>query len=129
VLSGRANCRATRRTGALSQACPTASSARAEYRTPLEIVGETGVLRADDALSVEQPIEIELSRVSGIVEKEIVSNADAYARQVDTFSAAIEGSAKFRAGGEEGWQNQEVLDAAYRSLKSGKAESVPLVEH
>jgi len=104
-------------------------SARAEYRTPLEIVGETGVLRADDALSVEQPIEIELSRGGSIVEKEIVSNADAYARQVDTFSAAIEGSAKFPAAGEEGWQNQEVLDAAYRSLKSGKAESVPLVEH
>ena len=104
-------------------------SARAEYRTPLEIVGETGVLRADDALSVEQPIEIELSRGGGIVEKEIVSNADAYARQVDTFSAAIEGSAEFPAAGEEGWQNQEVLDSAYRSLKSGKAESVPLVEH
>jgi len=32
------------------------------------------------------------------------------------------------APGEDGWQNQEVLDAAYRSLKSGKAETVPLVE-
>jgi predicted dehydrogenase len=103
-------------------------SARAEYRTPLEIVGEAGVLRAEDAFSVERPIEIELRRSGSVVEKEMVSNSDAYARQVDMFSAAIEGNAEFPVPGEEGWQDQEVLDAAYRSLKSGKAESVPLIE-
>ena len=103
-------------------------SARAEYRTPLEIVGETGILRAEDAFSVEQPIEIELRRGGSVVEKEIVSNADAYARQVDMFSAAIEEDSEFPVPGEEGWQNQEVLDAAYRSVKNGKAESVPLIE-
>ena len=103
-------------------------SARAEYRTPLEIVGETGVLRAEDAFSVEQPIEIEFRRGGSFVEKEMVSNTGAYARQVDMFSAAIEGKSEFPVIGEEGWQNQEVLDAAYRSLKSGKAESVPLIE-
>ncbi len=57
-----------------------------------------------------------------------MSNADAYARQVDKFSAAIEGNAEFPVPGEEGWQNQEVMDVAYRSLKSGKAESVTLIE-
>jgi predicted dehydrogenase len=103
-------------------------STRAEYRTPLEIVGETGVLRAEDAFSVERPIEIEFCRGGNVVEKEMVSNADAYARQVDMFSAAIEGNREFPVPGEEGWQNQEVLDAAYRSLKGGKAEAVPLVE-
>jgi predicted dehydrogenase len=103
-------------------------STRAEYRTPLEIVGDTGVLRAEDAFSVERPIEIEFRRGGGVIEKEVVSNADAYARQVDMFSSAIEGNAEFPVPGEEGWQNQEVLDAAYRSLKSGKAETVPLVE-
>ena len=102
-------------------------SARAEYRTPLEIVGETGVVRAEDAFSVERPIEIEFRRGGSVVEKEMVSNADAYARQADMFSAAIQGSSEFPVPGEEGWQNQEVLDAAYRSLKSGKAESVPLI--
>lgn len=76
----------------------------------------------------KRPIEIELRRGGSVVEKEIVSNADAYARQVDMFSAAIEGNSEFLVPGEEGWQNQEVLDAAYRSLKSGKAESVPLIE-
>jgi hypothetical protein len=29
--------------------------------------------------------------------------------------------------GEEGWQNQEILDAAYRSMQSGRAEDVPRV--
>jgi predicted dehydrogenase len=103
-------------------------SSRAEYRTPVEIVGEAGVLRAEDAFSVERPIEIELRRGGSVVEKEVVSNADAYARQVDMFSAAIEGNSEFPVPGEEGWQNQEVLDAAYRSLKSGKAEIVPPIE-
>jgi len=103
-------------------------SARAEYRTPLEIVGEIGVLRAEDAFSVEQPIEIEFRRGGSVVEKQMVSNTGAYARQVDMFSAAIEGKSEFPVPGEDGWQNQEVLDAAYRSLKSGKAESVPLIK-
>ena len=103
-------------------------STRAEYRTPLEIVGETGVLRAEDAFSVERPIELEFRRGGSVVEKEMVSNADAYAGQVDMFSAAIEGRGEFTVPGEEGWQNQEVLDAAYRSLKSGKSETVPLIE-
>jgi len=103
-------------------------SIRAEYRTPLEIVGEKGVLRADDAFNVERPIEIELRRGGSVVEKETVSNGDAYARQVDMFSGAIEGENEFAAIGEEGWQNQEILDAAYRSLKSGRAEAVRLVD-
>jgi len=103
-------------------------STRAEYRTPLEIVGVSGSLHADDALSVERPITLELHRGGTVVEQETLSNADAYARQVDAFAAAIEGEAEFPVPGEEGWQNQEVLDAAYRSLKSGTAEAVPVVE-
>jgi hypothetical protein len=47
-------------------------------------------LCADDALSVERPITLELR---GSVEQETVSNADACARQVDAFSATIEGEA------------------------------------
>src|SRR3984893_4358857 len=33
-------------------------SFRAHYRTPLEIVGNAGVLRADDALNVERPVKL-----------------------------------------------------------------------
>jgi predicted dehydrogenase len=102
-------------------------SFRAEYRTPLELVGETGVLRADDALNVERPIRLELLRASSLVETHEVSNRLAYAKQVDAFAAALEGKSKFPVPGEEGWQNQEILDAAYRSLKSGKTEEITQV--
>lgn len=102
-------------------------STRAEYRTPMEIVGEGGVLRAEDGLNVERPINLELRRGGLVVESETVSNQRAYAAQVDSFADAVEGKAPFPVPGEEGWQNQEVLDAAYRSLRSGKAEDVALV--
>jgi 1,5-anhydro-D-fructose reductase (1,5-anhydro-D-mannitol-forming) len=99
-------------------------SKRVAYRTPIEIVGEAGTLRADDGLSVERPVRLELLR-NGVAETEEVTNEMAYARQVDAFAAAVEGRAKFAAPAEEGWRNQLVLDAAYRSLKTGKAERVP----
>ena len=98
-------------------------SFRSAYRTPLELVGETGVLRGDDVLNVERPITLELRRSGSVTETENVSNHYAYARQVDAF-AALEGNAKFPVPGEEGWQNQLILDAAYRGLKSGTVEEV-----
>jgi predicted dehydrogenase len=104
-----------------------AVSFRAEYRTPLEIVSEAGVLRADDGLNVERPIHLELRRGGSVVETETVTNASAYTRQVDAFADAVEGKCEFPVPGEEGWQNQEILDAAYRSMRSGKAEDVRLV--
>jgi 1,5-anhydro-D-fructose reductase (1,5-anhydro-D-mannitol-forming) len=102
-------------------------STRADYRTPIEFVGENGVLRADDGLTVDRPITLNLRRNGSIVESEVISNQYAYARQVDMFAAAVRGEATFPVPGEEGWQNQEVLDAALRSLKSGKAEEVARV--
>ena len=101
-------------------------STRAEYRTPLEIVGDTGALRADHAFNVERPIQLELWREGKLVAQEFVSNHLAYARQVDSFAAAIEGREVFPVPGEEGWRNQILLDAAYRSLASGKSEDVPI---
>jgi predicted dehydrogenase len=98
-------------------------SYRADYRTPLELVGEDGVLRANDGLNVERPITLELLR-GGAVETETVSNKLAYARQVDAFAGAVEGKEKFPVPGEEGWKNQEILDAVYRSIKSGRFEEV-----
>jgi predicted dehydrogenase len=101
-------------------------STRAQYRTPLEIVGDAGVLWADDALNVERPVKLELWRDGQRVAEETVSNQLAYARQVDSFAAAIEGRELFPVPGQEGWQNQIFLDAAYRSLSSGKSEEVPI---
>jgi predicted dehydrogenase len=103
-------------------------SFRAEYRTPLELVGESGVLRADDGLNVEKPIDLQLWRGGTVIETETVSNRLAYARQVDVFAAAVEGKLRFPVPGEEGWQNQEILDAAYRSMKSGRTEEVRRIE-
>jgi len=104
-----------------------AVSFRAAYRTPLELVGDAGVLRADDGLSVEKPIRLEFVRNGETVETEMLSNRQAYTRQVESFAAAVEGKAEFAAPGEEGWKNQEILDAAYRSMKTGQAEAVRLV--
>jgi predicted dehydrogenase len=99
-------------------------SFRAEYRTPLEIVGDGGVLLADNAFSVDNPVQLELRRGQAAVEVHTVSNASAYTRQVEAFAAAVEGKANFPVPGEEGWRNQLILDAAYRSIRSGHAEDV-----
>jgi 1,5-anhydro-D-fructose reductase (1,5-anhydro-D-mannitol-forming) len=103
-------------------------SFRAEYRTPIEIVGENGVLRADDGLTVDKPINLQLRRNASVVRTDLVSNQYAYARQVDMFADAVEGRSTFAVPGEEGWQNQEILDSAYRSIRSGKTEPVAQVE-
>ena len=95
-----------------------------EYRTPMEFVGEGGTLFANDGLTVDRPVQLELRRGGKIVESETISNHLAYAHQVDAFAAAVEGKSKFPVPGEEGWQNQAILDAAFRSLKSSKAEMV-----
>jgi predicted dehydrogenase len=58
------------------------------------------------------------------VETKTASNQMVYALQVDAFADAVEGKAQYPIPGEEGWQNQEVLDAALRSVTSGKAEAV-----
>jgi 1,5-anhydro-D-fructose reductase (1,5-anhydro-D-mannitol-forming) len=102
-------------------------SFRTDYRTPMEIVGDGGVLRADDALTVDRPLEIQLSRRKQVVEHETISNHLAYALQVDAFADWMEARAEFPAPGEEGWQNQEILDAALRSVASGKTQWVPQV--
>jgi 1,5-anhydro-D-fructose reductase (1,5-anhydro-D-mannitol-forming) len=102
-------------------------SYRAEYRTPLEIMGDAGALWADDALNVEHPIEIQWRRGKEVVQRGTASNRLSYALQVDAFADWVAGKAKFPAPGEEGWQNQEILDAALRSIKSGRAEAVPRV--
>ena len=99
-------------------------SFRAGYRTPFELVGEHGVLGGEDVLTVDRPITLALRRAGSVAETATISNQNAYAKQVDAFAAAVEGTAKFPVPGEEGWQNQLILDAAYRGIKSGRAEEV-----
>ncbi len=102
-------------------------STRAGYRTPLEVIGERGVLQADDAFTVEHPIELRLRQDEKTATK-TVTNSEAYARQVDAFAVAVRGESAFPAPGVEGWRNQEILDAAYRSVKSGRTEDVAQID-
>jgi len=102
-------------------------STRVQYRTPIEIVGDQGALRGMDALNVERPIQLQLLKGGAVVETEEVFNQHAYTRQVDEFAAALEDKTPFAVPGEQGWQNQVILDAAYRSVKSGKSEKVQSV--
>jgi predicted dehydrogenase len=99
-------------------------STRAEYRTPLEFVGTEGVLRAEYALNVEFPLRMELVKGGQIVDSEEILNEAVYAKQVDAFSAAVLQKAPFPVRGEEGARNQAILDAAYRSARTGQAESI-----
>lgn len=99
----------------------------AEYRTPFELVGEFGTVRAEDALTVEHPVEVETRIKAKDGKREKLSNHLAYIKQVDAFADAIEGKAQFPCSGEDGWQNQEILDAALRSIQSGRTEDVPRV--
>jgi 1,5-anhydro-D-fructose reductase (1,5-anhydro-D-mannitol-forming) len=93
-------------------------SARSEYRTPLWIAGDRGLVGAEDALTVEHPITLQLKPAGGEPVTEQVSNESAYADQVDAFALSIEQGVPFAAPGIEGLRNQQVLDAAYRSIDS-----------
>lgn len=101
-------------------------SMRARYRTPLELIGEAGEVFADDALTVEHPVVVELRKGEDVARKE-ASNHLAYARQVDAFAATIEKGIPFPSPGENGWQNQVILDAAFQSARNGCTVTVPMV--
>jgi 1,5-anhydro-D-fructose reductase (1,5-anhydro-D-mannitol-forming) len=99
-------------------------SARSPYQTLLEIVGETGVLSGLNSLNVEHPFGVELRREFDVLERRELSNARAYANQVDAFAMAIEQRRDFEIPGEEGLKNQLILDAAFRSAKGGRTEAL-----
>jgi predicted dehydrogenase len=98
-------------------------SYRSPYQTPVEIVGTEGTIRALDGLTVDHPIVIEVQKGSDF-QREELTNYDTYSRQVDSFSAAFEKKAEFPVPAVEGLQNQRILDAFYRSSKSGREEQV-----
>src|SRR5271165_2659124 len=97
-------------------------SARAPYQTLLEVIGDEGILSAVNALNVEHPITLELRRGFEVVEKREVHNERAYTTQVEAFADAVESGRPLEIPGEEGLQNQLILDAIFRSVKSGKTE-------
>jgi 1,5-anhydro-D-fructose reductase (1,5-anhydro-D-mannitol-forming) len=92
-------------------------SFRAPYRTIIDLTGTEGSIVARDGLNVDWPVTVEIRTSSG-VRKEEMSNASAYARQVDAFSATIESGSEFPATAEDGLQNQRILDALYLSSRT-----------
>ncbi|HVH86036.1 MAG TPA: Gfo/Idh/MocA family oxidoreductase [Terriglobales bacterium] len=99
-------------------------STRAEYRTPLWITCDGGVVGAEDALTVDHEIELQTKPIGGQIVREQVSNDGSYADQVDAFALSMEKGIPFLVPGVEGLKNQQVLDAAYRSIKTGTREGL-----
>jgi predicted dehydrogenase len=99
-------------------------SFRAQYRTLIEVVGEEGVLTAESGLTVDRPVTIVHHAGGNVLAEEVLSNNDAYSRMLDSFSAAAEGTGTFASTGEDGVQNQRILDAAFRSWHSGCRERI-----
>ena len=99
-------------------------SFRSPYRSLVEIVGETGVIRSENGLTVTGTVDVQLMQSGKVLDSRQVTNADAYCRMLDGFSDAIEGRGNYRAPGEDGLNNQRVLDAAYASWQSGRKEVI-----
>ena len=100
------------------------ASARAPYRTLVEIMGSDGVLVAENGLTVDRPVKLELRRGGELVEAVTLDNSDGYTRMLDDFAQALRGEGRFRATGEDGVHNMRVLDAAFKSWTSGMREMV-----
>ena len=99
-------------------------SARAASRTALSFVGADGVLAAENGMTVDRPVDLTLRRGGTLESTQTYTNADAYERMIDNFVAAMRGEEQFLGPGSEGVTNQRILDAAFRSWRSGKREPV-----
>ncbi len=100
------------------------ASFRSPYRTLIEVVGESGTIQCENGLTVDRPVEVLLREKGEIVDRQEVSNTDAYSRMLDAFSRSIAGQESYAATGEDGLKNQVALDAAYRSWRSGQRETI-----
>jgi predicted dehydrogenase len=104
-------------------------SARAAYRTVVEIVGSDGALVSENCLTVDRPVDVQLRKGGELIDTRTFSNADGYTRMLDNFARAMRGrnsqsAEPFLAPGSEGVRNQHILDAAYRSWRTGQRERI-----
>jgi 1,5-anhydro-D-fructose reductase (1,5-anhydro-D-mannitol-forming) len=102
-------------------------SARAPYRTMVEITGSDGVLVAENGLSVDRPVDVVLRRAGELVETTTLDNGDGYTRMLDSFALALREGGSFAATGEDAVHNMAALDAAFRSWRTGRRETLQLV--
>jgi predicted dehydrogenase len=73
---------------------------------------------------VDRPVDVVLWRAGKVQKKQTVSNRDGYTRMLDSFSEWIEGRGEYRATAADGLHNQQVLDAAYASWKTGARQTL-----
>jgi 1,5-anhydro-D-fructose reductase (1,5-anhydro-D-mannitol-forming) len=99
-------------------------SARAPYRTLVEVTGSDGVLIAENGLTVDRPVQLVVRRAGELIEAITVENNDAYTRMLDSFALVFRGAGGFPASGEDAIHNMRALDAAYASWRSGRREAV-----
>ena len=97
---------------------------RGEYRSLIEVTGETGVISCENGLTVDHPVEVVHRRKGKVVACETVSNAGAYSAMLDSFAREIEGRGKYFAPGSDGLHNQRILDAAYESWRTGRKQTI-----
>ena len=100
------------------------ANARAPYRTLLEVTGSDGILTAENGFSVDRPIEVIHRKAGQVVSTTPIDNGDGYVLMLDGFAAAVRGEAQFAAPVQDGVANMRILDAAYRSWRSGRRETV-----
>ena len=100
------------------------ANARAAYRTLLEVTGSEGVLTAESGFSVDRPVEVVHRKNGQVVSTVQTDNSDGYVLMLDSFADAVRTGAPFAATGEDGVANMRILDAAYRSWRSGQREAV-----
>jgi predicted dehydrogenase len=100
------------------------ASARAPYRTLIEVTGSDGVLIAENGLTVDRPVQLVVRKAGELVEMLTVENGDGYTRMLDSFARAVRGQEAFSASGDDGVRNMRALDAAYKSWQTGRREPV-----
>ncbi len=94
-------------------------SARAGYRSLIEVTGSAGVIVLEMGLTVDRPVEAVVLSGGDVVERRSFDNSDAYAAMLDSFSGAVRGTGEFVASGRDGLENMRILDAAYASWRGG----------
>jgi predicted dehydrogenase len=97
---------------------------RSSYRSVVEVTGRTGVILCENGLTVDHPVEAVLRRGEQVLIAERISNDAAYSRMLDAFSRWIETGEPYLAPAQDGLRNQRILDAAYRSWRSGRKQTL-----
>ncbi len=100
------------------------ASARAPYRTLIEVTGSEGAVIAENGLTVDRPVDLVIRRGGEVVETATVENGDGYSLMLDSFALTYRGTGTFAASGEDGVQNMRAVDAAFKSWRTGQRESI-----